>query len=300
MTDKYAIGVAISDNHLTLVRLAKHRQGGYCTKAYRHEPIQSFDDVEAILPRLVKAMKGSEDIFSLSIANQSYDLQLIDLPDVPEAEMADALPFKVRDFVSSDVEKLAMDWIPLPEEAWRGRRHMGFVVTMNKALIHNAERRFFKSGFKLKQVQVLQTAICQATSAAVQAGSVAVLLDWEGRAELIIHTQGQLILHRFIDVAIDEANQLGDTLAQHSLALEIQRSFDFLDSQMALGRPVSLQILRDEPVLDELLDQLQLDLGVPSDNLSLDNFVEQLPQAHSPCAFATAVGAAMSAFEVKR
>lgn len=297
MSERRATGVAISDNHLTMVRLERPSKGGFRMLAYRHEPTQSIDDVEAILPRLAKAMKASEDVFGLTIASQQYELQLIDLPDVPVAEMSAALPFKVRDFVSTNIDTLAMDWMPLPEHAWRGRRKMGFVVTMNKDQLTNIERRFFKSGFRLKQIQVLQTAACIASAAANQSGTTAILLDWQNRTELMIHQQGQLLLHRYIDVAVDEANQLGDTLAQHSLALEVQRSFDFLESQMALPRPASLLLMSDDPILDELLDQLQLDLSVPCDQYSIAHYIDQVPKAHSICAFATAVGSAISAMD---
>ncbi|WP_119395811.1 hypothetical protein [Salinibius halmophilus] len=297
MSERRATGVAISDNHLTMVRLERPSKGGYRMLAYRHEPTQSFDDVEAILPRLAKAMKASDDVFGLSIANQKYDLQLIDLPDVPVDEMSAALPFKVRDFVNQDVDTLAMDWIPLPEGAWRGRRKMGFVVTTDKSQLANVERRFFKSGFRLQQIQVLQTAVCKASASANQVGTTAILFDWQNRSELIIHQQGNLLLHRFIDVSLDDANQLGDSLAQHSLALEVQRSFDFLESQMALQRPSSLMIMSDDLVIDELLDQLQLDLSVPCDQYSAAHYIEQVPKVHSACAFAIALGAATAVLE---
>lgn len=76
--------------------------------------------------------KHSRGQLNLLLSDPAYQMLLVDVPDVPAAEMDAALRFKTAELISYDLDDASIDVILLPNEAYRGRLRMAFVIAAEK------------------------------------------------------------------------------------------------------------------------------------------------------------------------
>ena len=73
-----------------------------------------------------KALDGTEA--TIVLPHDCYQILLVEKPSVPDTELIDALRWRVKDMVSFDIEQTIIDYIDLPEDAYRNRSQMVYVV----------------------------------------------------------------------------------------------------------------------------------------------------------------------------
>lgn len=175
-----------------------------------------------------------------------YQIVLVEAPSVPPEEYKDALQFRLRDLISLPPADAQFDLFPLPEDAFRGRMRMLYLVATSSATVQRLENLCLEAGLVLKSVDIAEMALRNLLSKAHKEDNNAGILQL-GFGEGIINL-GQtdsIYLTRRIGVQFSEQDfdqvipgealpyAVADKL--DALVLEIQRSLDYYESQLGKG-----------------------------------------------------------------
>lgn len=230
---------------------------------------------------------------SLLLAAADYQLLLVERPDVPPAELRAAIRWRIRDLVNAPLDSLVVDAFALPDDAYRGRTPMAYCAVLARARMQALADWVEGAGLRLHSIDIPEMALRNlGLLAGAQGQNLAVLL-LGARAGLICVQHGaDLYMARRIEHGLDNRGEGG---AQ--LALEIQRSLDYFESQLGKGYLSRLLLLPVGEFDEAGLDELGRQLSVRVERLAVDQLFAGSPLLDLPlaqrAAFLPAVGAAL-------
>lgn len=194
---------------------------------------------------------------SLVLQEGEYQLLLIEAPDVPVDELKDALLWRVKDLIQFNPEDAYLDYIELPDDAYRGRGKMIYVVVAERTLIDQRVDWLDALGVSAVTIDIPELALLNITeSLCAEEMGTAVLFLEEDRSNLTMLSGSALYLAR--GLSYSPFNQVENTV------LDIQRSMDYFESQ--IGKPPCVRILilplqvGETPLLMELRNNLSADV----------------------------------------
>ncbi|PIE20533.1 MAG: hypothetical protein CSA61_01200 [Neptuniibacter caesariensis] len=204
------------------------------------------------------------------LPDDSYQVVLVEKPDVPDEELTEALRWRLKDMVSFDVENVVIDYIELPGDAYRGHSDMVYAVVAQKDKVDKLTEWCEDIGLIPWIVDVPELALLNL---------VEDLADSEaGLAVFYIGHNSS-----FINLLSDQALYFTRNLTYHrnsstegasAAVLELQRSLDYYESQVGKPSCVRLVVMPlyddDAPLMNELRYNLPLDLH----SFSLANLIE--------------------------
>jgi hypothetical protein len=224
------------------------------------------------LKQLVEEHKLSGHLVNLVLSPQQYKSYLIDKPAVPQEELAEAAKWRVKDMLDYSVEDAVVGVFDYPEEALRGRKAQLNVRVAQTGTVASNLEVIRAAGLEPNEVGTADLALASVLISQVSdEAKVSVLLclsDHYGM--LVLVKNGQLYLAREFDFdfgALREPSQQERKLDQ--LTLEVQRSFDYFESQMGLAAPNLLNISAPDSSLP-LANMIGGSLGVQVENFSLN------------------------------
>ena len=250
----------------------------------------------AALVELVAAQGWTGMACSLVLPRQDYQLLLADAPDVPAAEVAAALRWRIKDLLSYPVQQAALAASPLPADAYRGRQKKAYVAALQTTLLEQRAAIIDAAGLNLDCIEIAEFALNNLQSR-IEAPGAAILLHLFERGGLLnIVEAGQLYLSREseqdLQVLLDEQEPF-----QHreELLLEVQRSRDFYESQMGKGIITRLQYSPDRVDMLPLADYLASQLGLVAEPLEIERIVavDETISLDTRAACTLAIGAAL-------
>ena len=194
---------------------------------------------------------------SLVLQEGDYQLLLIEAPDVPVDELKDALLWRVKDLIQFNPEDAYLDYIELPDDAYRGRGKMIYVVVAERTLIDQRVDWLDALGVSAVAIDIPELALLNITeSLCAEEMGTAVLFLEEDRSNLTMLSGSALYLAR--GLSYSPFDQVENTV------LDIQRSMDYFESQ--IGKPPCVRILilplqvGETPLLMELRNNLSADV----------------------------------------
>ncbi len=194
---------------------------------------------------------------SLVLQEGEYQLLLIEAPDVPVDELKDALLWRVKDLIQFNPEDAYLDYIELPDDAYRGRGKMIYVVVAERTLIDQRVDWLDALGVSAVTIDIPELALLNITeSLCAEEMGTAVLFLEEDRSNLTMLSGSALYLAR--GLSYSPFDQVENTV------LDIQRSMDYFESQ--IGKPPCVRILilplqvGETPLLMELRNNLSADV----------------------------------------
>ena len=194
---------------------------------------------------------------SLVLQEGEYQLLLIEAPDVPVDELKDALLWRVKDLIQFNPEDAYLDYIELPDDAYRGRGKMIYVVVAERTLIDQRVDWLDALGVSAVAIDIPELALLNITeSLCAEEMGTAVLFLEEDRSNLTMLSGSALYLAR--GLSYSPFHQVENTV------LDIQRSMDYFESQ--IGKPPCVRILilplqvGETPLLMELRNNLSADV----------------------------------------
>jgi MSHA biogenesis protein MshI len=194
---------------------------------------------------------------SLVLQEGEYQLLLIEAPDVPVDELKDALLWRVKDLIQFNPEDAYLDYIELPDDAYRGRGKMIYVVVAERTLIDQRVDWLDALGVFAVAIDIPELALLNITeSLCAEEMGTAVLFLEEDRSNLTMLSGSALYLAR--GLSYSPFHQVENTV------LDIQRSMDYFESQ--IGKPPCVRILilplqvGETPLLMELRNNLSADV----------------------------------------
>lgn len=160
-----------------------------------------------------------------------YQLLLLDCPDVPPAEMRDAMRWRVKDLSSEPLENLIIDTFNLPDDAYRGRSRMAYCAVLAKSRMQAVASLVIDAGLKLQSIDVTEMAFRNLGLLAGAEGiNLALLRLRSSEGVITVQSGSDLYMARRMEHGL--ANVDDDFMA---ITLEIQRSLDYFESQLGKG-----------------------------------------------------------------
>ena len=186
-------------------------------------------------PALLKSLvseRGLADMpVNLVLHPATYQMLLLDAPDVPAEELRDAMRWRVKDLIAEPIEQVVVDAFCLPEDAYRGRSRMAYCAVLSKAHMQAFGDLIKQAGLHLHSIDITAMAFRNlGLLAGADNMNIALLRLRSSEGLICVQNGADLYMARRIEQGLDNAG--GDYGA---VTLEIQRSLDYFESQLGKG-----------------------------------------------------------------
>ncbi|WPP45001.1 MSHA biogenesis protein MshI [Pseudomonas sp. AN-1] len=230
---------------------------------------------------------------SLLLAAGDYQLLLVERPEVPPAELRAAVRWRIRELVSAPLDSLVVDAFALPDDAYRGRTPMAYCAVLAQSRMQALADWVTGAGLRLHSIDIPEMALRNlGLLAGADAQNLAVVLLGPRAGLICVQHGAALYMARRIEHGLDNRGEGG---AQ--LALEIQRSLDYFESQLGKGYLSRLLLLPAVEADEATLAELGRQLSVRVEQLALEQLFPGSPLLGLPAAqraaFLPAIGAAL-------
>ncbi|WP_341304354.1 MSHA biogenesis protein MshI [Pseudomonas sp. TMP25] len=233
----------------------------------------SLAEQPALLKRLVDELGFVGMPVNLLLHPATYQMLLLDSPEVPVEELRDALRWRIKELISEPIDDVVLDAFILPEDAYRGRSRMAYCAVLNKVRMHAWNGMCANAGLQLRSIDVTEMAFRNLGLLAGCNGMSLAMLRLRSSEGLITVQHGaDLYMARRIEQGLDQAAEDFSTIT-----LEIQRSLDYYESQLGKGYINRLLLLPMKRNGEAALQALSSGLAVKLQALGLrDLFPDQL------------------------
>jgi Tfp pilus assembly protein PilN len=187
---------------------------------------------------------GARTILVLPL--DQYQVFQLERPEgVDESELGDALKWKLKDFLDFSPSDAVSDVFPFPEDASRGRGDLVNVVAARKSLVLELIELVDACGLELVQIDIAELALSHLVEKLDQNRRGAALVHMRGRyGQMVVGKGNMLYLSRRLDVSVDDLHDASQQEnAVQSLALEMQRSLDYYESQLGQVPPSRIRFV---------------------------------------------------------
>jgi MSHA biogenesis protein MshI len=195
---------------------------------------------------------------------EHYQILLVEPPDVPAADLRNAIRWRLKDLISIPLNQATIDVFSLPEDGVRSNKKMVYVVAAQEANVRQAIETVARAGLELVAIDIGELAMRNIANRLICDGSsdrgVAVARIRRGGGSVYIFKNGNMYLARSFN--LDYKGGLLDSLPEESLALELQRSVDYYERQMGQAPPTVIYICGENIIEDKLGSALTSKLAV--------------------------------------
>ena len=186
----------------------------------------------------------------LVLPSDQYKVYPIEKPKVEENELADAVRWRVKDLLDFDLDDVVIDSYDFPNDALRGRPEQVNVVVSRSVVIQELVNLVDQSDLELDSIDIVDLAVRNiAQRIANDAERAVAILYLRPGAGMIVLVKGDTVyfsrhFHFSLD-ALKEPSQQDSVIQQ--LSLEIQRSFDYFESQLGQVPPRTVSLIGPAP-----------------------------------------------------
>ncbi|MCK7544276.1 biogenesis protein MshI [Marinobacter bryozoorum] len=254
-----------------------------CTPARRQSVLESLVSENHL---------GGADA-TIVLPMDQYQVFQLERPEgVDDAELADALKWKLKDFLDFSPSEAVSDVFPFPADAARGRGDLVNVVAVRRTVISELVTLADDAGLKLQQIDIAELALRNFLGRLDDTGRGATLVQLkEHYGHMVIGKGGTLYLSRRLDVTARELREASSQeSAVQSLALEMQRSLDYYESQLGQVPPPVINLVARDSLLP-LTSMLGSWLAAGTRTVDWDQFgLDAEPDSRCLVAWSSALG----------
>jgi type IV pilus assembly protein PilM len=177
--------------------------------AIQTSSLKILDEVTAeMLKKLLSEMKPTTHTCSMSVPVFSAFVSLMDLPQLSEKELKQAIPFEARQYVPVPISEVALDWQVLgPTPGQEGQKIQVLLVAVPQDTIGKYQRIAELAGLDLKALEI--ETIAAARAVVGPDPSTLLLVDIGSRATVItVVDEGYVRITRSIDTAGGDLTQV--------------------------------------------------------------------------------------------
>lgn len=246
-------------------------------------PLKKGQDEQALLNTLVKKHHLTEYDCYLALTSDNYRRINLEAPAVAEHEIADAIRWKITDLIEFPAEKAIIDFYRVPPTQRANGSKMLEVIAANSDQLKTQTDKCAQSGLQLKVIDIQETLLRNlAVLLPENHRGVAILHLMETTGSILIQKNATIYLSRHFDTGYKklglanyplEPNSL-ETLEQNNLALEIQRSLDYVESFYGIPPISGLAIIPLTEHTQNLLDILNNNHGITARIMDLSAIVD--------------------------
>ena len=259
LQNKPEIGIVVNERGISVVSMENGSE---------KMQLQHFDgDDWPGIKLWLQEIKPKNNLVHLVLDNKQYHLHQTEPPKVPIHELNQALLYSLRDRLEFPIAEMQIDHFNFPKDARRGGEHKVNVVTSHtpelKVIINGMET----SGLQPAVIDIAELAIGNIlTDRESMHKGICFLAYQEKYVTFVIYRNSELYLSRSVMInSWDECVNPDSDFAKESLLLEIQRTFDYYQSQL-VQPPVAELLIPDwgdplAPLIDYLSNNLQMEVN---------------------------------------
>ncbi|MCH8499979.1 MAG: biogenesis protein MshI [Marinobacter sp.] len=203
-----------------------------------------------------------------------YQVFQLERPEgIASQELADALRWKLKDMIDYSPADAVCDVFEFPVDASRGRGELVNLAVARKSLVAGYLELLDAAGLVLHSVNVAELALRNLAAGLDAANrSVALVHLSESYGQMVVCRGDTLYLSRRLDVALADLRDASrQEVTVQSLALEVQRSLDYFESQLGQLPPRQIHLLSQDRVLP-LAPMLSAYVAVAVEPLDLQQY----------------------------
>lgn len=187
-------------------------------------------DVEKTLAGAIGSLQLQRARMSAVIGTEDYQLVQVEAPEVLPSELRTAVRWRLRDVITFHIDDATVDVFEIPDQSRRAQKMMFAVAARNDAVkqIANVVTPHVH-GFDVIDIPELCLRNLSSLLPQDEKG-VALLVLEQNSAHLVLTRQGVLYLTRRIDLSRSFSLSEGSDIDASALALELQRSLDYYES----------------------------------------------------------------------
>lgn len=295
-------GIAIDGARAGLARVRRLNDGRFSVSARVFDTGNSGKEWPARVAPQAAHMALQRTPTSAVLAADSYQLQLVEMPNVPADEMLAAVRWRVKDLIDYPVEEAVVELFEMPRHANPGNTPIAYAVVTRKTEVLRQIERMKRADLQMDVIDIPELCIRNiATLLPQDEHGVAFLHFTEECGYLTITRRGVLHMMRRLETS---RNELIDASADDfalqerisGIALEIQRSLDYYESHYDC-RPVAEIFLGPGVDFPVLADSLTEHLGLTVNGLTFDDLfhMEESISVEEQGSCLLAIGAALRA-----
>ncbi|WP_126841985.1 hypothetical protein [Idiomarina tyrosinivorans] len=224
--------------------------------------------IEQLLKHYQRYLSSSTPL-QVVLAHRWYQALNIPRPQVPAAELAASLKYALRDLVAWAPDEMVCDYYELPVQS-AGQDNIAVVVAEKSLLKLWAESI---SNYSVSIAGISTEELFAAKFFTVENKPNLTLWQADNQPMLLqVASNKGLLVSRYLRQFSNARAQQGDNLTDliDNLAVEVQRSMDFHESQLKQAPIAKIRIAIDHPQIEQVAQQLQQQIGVTT-------VVERLP-----------------------
>jgi MSHA biogenesis protein MshI len=232
-----------------------------------------------------------------TLKNTAYSLVQLEAPEMTEEEMREAMRWRVKDLVDFAVDDAVIDVFRLPKSRRPGAPDLVYVVVAKGDEVAGLADLLSKVDLRIEAIDIVEMAM----------RNLVLHLDKPQRPRAYLHLRPhdtvieiadgpEVYLSRRVIQDLDPDADPELLQAQmESLALEVQRSLDYFESQYAMGAADQLAVMAHEDRLFEPFQRIANSfLTVPCVRFELDSLSAAAGVGHAELRRGmTAIGAAL-------
>lgn len=296
------VGVACVPGKMAIAHL-EQRQGTPHLINCKALDLESKEKQAELLSKWVKKMDLEDKQCSYVLSPDEYSLHLIEAPNVEPEELRSAVRWSVKDLLDMKIDEAAIEVFPVPEDAYRGRK-MVYVVATAKSRIRKIVDMVTESDLQLAIIDIPELAMKNIATSFIDDSNGTAFMDLRRTGSTMnISSDGDLYLTRRINtqLAPDVMQSPDWENLKDRLALEIQRSLDYYESQMNKGQVTNIVIAQRQSDTEQITQVLDEMLSAQVSSFDLGNMlgsdVELTSELQQICA--TAIGATLRGIKRK-
>lgn len=257
----------------------------------------SADEQSAAVAQWLAAADHQQGAVSGVLDAADYELLHVEAPDVLPAEFKAAVRWRLKGVIDFPVEDAVIDVFDMPEQPNRtGSKKMMYVVAAQRHAIERQAAFLKPAARRFDVIDIPELALRNLASLLPEAAGGLIFLWLTDKSAQLIGIKGTtLYFARHVRVsghdAADSANELPDVDA---IALEVQRSNDYFESQYQQVPPANLIIAPHSERSVRLSQALMKHTSMQVQSLDLEHVLDLSPgfDPSDPCSV-LAIGAAL-------
>lgn len=270
------VGLSVNDSRIAMAHIVRGPDELMLERCLR-ETIDKPGSMKELLARMVAEQGLTKAMCNLVLSPRDYNVYLIEAPQVESDEISSAVRWKIKDLLDMPVEDAIIDVFQLPEDAFQGRNKMLYAVAASRPQVEQMINMVDRAGLTLQSIDIPEMAMRNISKQFIDdSNGLAFVSLKESGSTLNITRNGQLYLARRINtrVAADVMAQNDWEMVRDRLALEIQRSLDYFESQVGQSPVARIMIAPRERDTEAMMSALSDALAVP---VGLVDFIHEMP-----------------------
>jgi MSHA biogenesis protein MshI len=266
--------LAVTATQISLVYFARNGKNSELqlleTREYTHP-----NELGPTLNALVEQYQLRNVACSWVLKTADYQLIPIDTLPVTAAEFQAAIRWKIKSLIDFPIADAAIDSFSLPQQISHNMHKSITVVVARVSYLKKISALIIASGLNLTTIDIPELTLRNITSLYEQDEKTTALIYLTAiHSKLIITRQRVLYFQRHLPMGLDSlATSTAAALDLDTIALELQRSFDYYQSQWRQPPAARILLAATSPVANLVFEEFAAQLAIPITPLDIKPFI---------------------------